>query len=333
MSPSDFHIAPKIDCRRDVTRSSLSFRLPVALLSLGLSLTLLGCQSSPDGGEGDGRSRGRQLVDLNDRILGYAKQAGNRSSPYTPPSDAQRKRLAAGVGHLLDGDRKKAGELLGDAGFKVTGLTDTVSGRRYDEIAARKSGSSARWGRLYLNADAAVRWNVQVPHPVADRDTEALGARLLEGTPGGALVLAGAHRTAGRGDAADVAHRTDSVFHAFVTEMQKRGIPGVQLHGFAKSSKRPYEAILSTGAMQTAPAEATALADLMENRDLRVCRGWADRCPLEGKTNVQGKSAKRHQANFLHVELAPVARGEGTEATEAMKALASLLAGWSARGR
>lgn len=138
-----------------------------------------------------------------------------------------------------------------------------------------------------------MRWNVQVPHPVSDRDTEELGVRLLENTPSGSLVVAGAHRRAGRSDAADVAHREDSAFHSIVVELQKRGVPGLQLHGFAESSDRPYEAVVSGGSAQSTSREASALADRLESEGLRVCRGWSARCPLEGTTNVQGRSAER----------------------------------------
>ncbi|MGW5677217.1 hypothetical protein ACWEV4_19400 [Streptomyces sp. NPDC003860] len=284
------------------------------------------------GDEKGGKSGSRELVDVNDRIVRYAGQAEGRGE-YEPPSDKQRERIARGVGHLLDGDREKAEQVLDDAGFRVTRLTDAVSGKRYDEVSASKSGNGARWGRLYLNADAEVRWSVQVPHPVADRDTESLGAHLMENTPGGALVVAGAHRDAGKGNAADVAHRTDSAFHAMVTELQKRRIPGIQLHGFAESSKRPYEAILSTGAVPTVTQDVTDLAGLLAGKGLRVCRGWSDRCELEGTTNVQGKSAKRYKATFLHVELAPKVRGDGKSAKETAAALSTVLAAWSATPR
>ncbi len=269
---------------------------------------------------------------MNQRVIAYARQAADRA-PYRPPSAADRERLARGVGRLLDGDRPGAERALADAGFRVTRLTDAVSGRRYDEVAARGSGPEARWGRLYVSAGAGIRWSVQVPHPVADRHTEDLGARLLEDTPQGALVLAGAHRTAGRGDAADVAHRTDSAFHAIVRELQKRDVPGVQLHGFAQTRSRPYDAVVSTGAARASTEDAARLAALMESRDLRVCRAWSAPCPLEGTTNVQGRSAQRHGAPFLHVELAPKARSaapETREATRARTALATLLSTWTA---
>ncbi|MFH8715786.1 hypothetical protein OHB11_37900 [Streptomyces zaomyceticus] len=329
MPPADFHTSLKIDFSRGITRSSLSLRM---FASFGMMLALLGCQVTPGGESEAERPKLRELVNIDDRILEYAKGAASRA-PYTPPGDTARERLAEGVRHLLNGDTGEAEQRLADVGFRVTRLTDTASGRRYDEVAAREPGAEARWGRLYVNADATLRWSVQVPHPVADSDTESLGVRLLEEVPGGALVVAGAHRTAGRGDAADVAHRTDSAFHAIIAEMQKKGIPGIQLHGFARDSDRPFDAILSTGATRTAPMEAAALADRMQGDGLRVCRGWSRRCPLEGTTNAQGKSAKLDGAIFLHAELAPGARGNGNDADEVAVALSGLLETWYEAGR
>ncbi|GAA3576240.1 hypothetical protein GCM10022295_67300 [Streptomyces osmaniensis] len=292
-------------------------------------LTLAGCDSASPVSAEHSVPKARELVDLRDRILTYTDGFGP-DDPYTPPGDSRREELARGVGHLLDGDAAGAERVLAPLGLGVTRLTDTDSGRRYDEIAAlRPNGEAARWGRLYLTADSDVRWNVQVPHPVSDRDTEELGVRLLENTPSGSLVVAGAHRRAGRSDAADVAHREDSAFHSIVVELQKRGVPGLQLHGFAESSDRPYEAVVSGGSAQSTSREASALADRLESEGLRVCRGWSARCPLEGTTNVQGRSAERRHAGFLHVELAPDARDDGRDADETEEALGDLLRTWS----
>ncbi|MPY51707.1 hypothetical protein FPZ41_25335 [Streptomyces sp. K1PN6] len=268
------------------------------------------------------------MVDLRSRILAYTADF-KPDGDYTPPSDTQREKLSEGVGNLLDGNAARAEQLLSPIGLKVTRLTDTESGRRYDEIAARRPGEAQHWGRLYLNVDAGLHWNAQIPHPMSDRDTEVLGVRLLEDNPGGSLVLAGAHRRAGRGDAADVAHSEDSAFHTIVVELQKRDVPGVQLHGFTDGPDRPYEAVVSTGAAQSAHTETSAMADSMEADGLRVCRGWQDRCPLEGVTNVQGKAAQRQHAKFVHVELAPDARGDGRDADEAEKALSGLVTSWA----
>ncbi|MFE4862434.1 hypothetical protein [Streptomyces sp. NPDC056670] len=290
-------------------------------------MTLVACGPEKREDNEKGGSASRELVDLDSRIVDYARKAAERK-PYTPPSADEREHIAQGVGHLLDGDVALAEELFDSAGFRLSRLTDAASGRRYDEVAARTPGPRERWGRLYVNADADVRWSVQVPHPVSDSGTERLGARLLEETPRGALVLAGAHRTAGQGDAADVAHRTDSVFHAVITEMNKRDIPGLQLHGFAAGEERPYDAILSTGAARSASRSATRLARHMKDQDLRVCQSWSDQCPLEGTTNVQGEDAKRRSGTFVHAELSPSARNEG-KATQARTALRELLMEWS----
>ncbi|MET8331906.1 hypothetical protein [Streptomyces sp. NPDC005181] len=292
-------------------------------------LALFGCQANASPSSEDSVPRARELVDLRSRILGYTAKF-RADSPYTPPGKAQRARLAKAVGSLLSGDAQEAERQLAPLGLGLTRLTDTDSGRRYDEIAATGTGESTRWGRLYLNADSTVRWDAQVPHPVSDRDTEALGIRLLEENPGGALVLAGAHRQAGEDDAAEVAHREDSAFHTVVVELQKRGVPGVQLHGFTDSSDRPYDAVVSTGAVETAPVEVAAMADRMDDDGLRVCRAWAARCPLEGKTNVQGRSAQREHAGFVHVELARHARADdGRDTEEAADALAGLVTAWN----
>ncbi|WP_373432216.1 hypothetical protein [Streptomyces afghaniensis] len=329
MSPHHIHM--KHTCTTDVaiTRQSHLTRI---LVQIGLVLALFGCQSATDRSTDDSPPHARELVDVRSRILAYT--AGlEPDAPYAPPGDTQRERVAASVGHLLDGDTAQAERLLAPLGLKLTRLTDTQSGRRYDEIAAARPGRADRWGRLYLTADSDVRWNAQVPHPVSDQDTERLGVRLLEDNPGGSLVLAGAHREAGRDGAADVAHREDSLFHAIVVELQKRDVPGVQLHGFAKDSERPYEAVLSTGAARSALTEAAALADGMQADGLRVCRAWSARCPLEGTTNVQGKAAERHHARFLHVELSPKARGDGTDADATARALSGLVTTWNSARR
>lgn len=310
-----------------ITKRSRFFTV---LAEVGLVLALFGCQTSTHGTTDGSVPPPRELVDLRGRILAYTARF-TADGDYTPPDRGERERLAAGVGHLLAGDTEDAKRLLAKVGLGVTRLTDTASGRRYDEIAAVRSGAAEHWGRLYLNADSALRWNVQVPHPVADQDTELLGVRLLEDTPGGALVLAGAHRKAGRGGAADVAHREDSAFHTMIVELQKHGVPGLQVHGFAQTSRRPYEAVVSTGAARSVLVETSALADRMAAHGLRVCRAWSARCPVEGTTNVQGRAAQRQHAVFVHVELAPRARGHGRDADAAAAALSGLTADWKDR--
>ncbi|MEK8143306.1 hypothetical protein NKH18_17715 [Streptomyces sp. M10(2022)] len=115
-------------------------------------------------------------------------------------------------------------------------LTDTVTGRRFAEVSDRVGEGRRGWGRVYVALGTPATWSVQVPHPVADAYSDTLGVGVLRGTPGGVLVLAGAHRRAGVHGAADVAHRRDSVFHAICAELTARRMPGIQVHGYADRS-------------------------------------------------------------------------------------------------
>ncbi|MBW5423808.1 hypothetical protein GKQ77_19950 [Streptomyces sp. BG9H] len=256
--------------------------------------------------------------------------AFDEDSGYRRPSRTDRKTVAAGVGLLLDGRRDEAERRLSDVDFAIRTVTDEATGRRYAEIADRaESGSAPRgWGRVYVDLDSPVRWSAQVPHPVADRHTERLGAQLLSRAPGGVLIVAGAHRKAGRGDQADVAHRRDSVFHAVCDELVRRGLPGVQLHGMAEDSAPDHDVVASTGRGREAVTEGRALADDLKRRGYDVCRAWARSCPLAGRTNVQGRAATARDVPFLHVEFGPRLREDRDHAGEAVAALADVTRTW-----
>ncbi|MFE9257843.1 hypothetical protein [Streptomyces sp. NPDC006879] len=211
-------------------------------------------------------------------------------------------------------------------------VTDRISGRRFAEVrdAAVGHGGGARgWGRIYLDLDAHPRWSVQVPHPVADEDTERLGVRILRASPGGVMVLAGAHRAAGRGNAADMAHRTDTVFHAVIKELMGRGLPGIQVHGFANSSVPMYDAVASTGEGEVAVKEGRRLAKELRANGLAVCSAWARPCKLAGRENKQGTVAADHDLPFLHLELSREVRLDQERQDEVAKAVSAVTRHWS----
>ncbi|MEU8779653.1 hypothetical protein [Streptomyces sp. NPDC048606] len=249
---------------------------------------------------------------------------------------------------------------LSEVDYRLDTFTDTASGRRYAEVAdaAVTAGSAARgWGRIYVDLAGPPHWSVQVPHPHADRYTERLGAEVLRGAPGGVMVLAGAHRKAASGgggeggvgeaggdgdaeregrqrpedDPADMAHRTDSVFHAVVAELTRRGLPGIQLHGFADSSVPDTGAVVSTGAGDRAAAEAAGLAAALEGEGVTVCRARDTSCPLAGRTNAQGRLAAEHGTRFLHLELSRSLRAHPDPRAGAARAIACVTEGWAGR--
>ncbi|WP_336922691.1 hypothetical protein [Streptomyces sp. JWR5-1] len=293
--------------------------------------TLTGCQSgTADRGSGPGRSAAGPRADLAERVGGFTSGMTARDG-YRGPARAERDAVADGVGHVLDGDLDGAARRLADVDFTVRTFTDSATGRRTAEVADAADGGEATrgWGRVYVDLGAAVHWSVQVPHPVADVATEDLGVDVLRSRPGGVLVLAGTHRDAGRDGEADAAHRRDTVFHAVCRELVRRGLPGVQLHGFADDSVPGEDAVVSTGRGDDALPDARALADALRERGLDVCRAWASRCELEGRTNRQGRTAAEHGVPFVHLELSRGVRDDPERAGHAVDAVARMLARWA----
>ncbi|MER7339668.1 hypothetical protein ABT403_17730 [Streptomyces sp. NPDC000075] len=276
--------------------------------------------------------------------------------------------MLEGVSSLFDGDVEKARTRLADVDYRLDVFTDGPDGRRYAEVAdaAARSGSANRgWGRVYLDLGAPVRWSVQVPHPIADQDTERLGVAVLRGTPGGVMVLAGAHRKAadgpgggggegegegddGTGDGnatgsgsgsgsagaggtgeADMAHRTDSAFHTVIAELTRRGLPGIQLHGFADSTVPGAGAVVSTGAGDAAAADAALLATELAARGVRPCRAWSAGCRMSGRGNAQGRLAAERGTRFLHLELARSVRADPARLDGVARSIAYVTRGWA----
>ncbi|MFB6522371.1 hypothetical protein [Streptomyces sp. NPDC056401] len=270
-------------------------------------------------------------VDLEERVTEFTRGFGERGGYRIPTAD-ERRTVTRGVALLLDGDQEGARKRLAEVDFTVQSFTDTASGRHFAEVAdaAGSPGPGNRgWGRVYVALGAKPSWSVQVPHPIADQETERLGARVLRGAPGGVMVLAGAHRTAGEGDSADVAHRTDSVFHQVIEELTKRRLPGVQLHGFANESFPEFDAVVSTGAGDRAISEAKTLSTALTEEGLEVCRAYARKCKLSGTSNEQGQTAADENLRFLHIELARAIRTDNNRITDVTKAITTLTQHWS----
>ncbi|MER7823937.1 hypothetical protein ABTX85_15380 [Streptomyces sp. NPDC096097] len=268
----------------------------------------------------------RRIADL---TAGFGAEGG-----YRTPTEQERSAFTKAFAHLLDGDPEAARTGLAEIDFTLRVVTDSATGRRYAEVAdaVSESGHTSRgWGRVYVDLEEPARWSVQVPHPVADARTELLGARVLRSAPGGVLVLAGAHRDAGEDGAADVAHRDDSIFHGVVEELARRNLPGVQLHGFADESFRGRDAVVSTGAGDSAVADAELLTAALRRDGLEVCTAHSARCKLAGRENEQGRTAADRRSRFLHVELNKTLRGDDRGLDRATAALTTLTERWSRR--
>ncbi|MFD7164302.1 hypothetical protein [Streptomyces violascens] len=253
-------------------------------------------------------------------------------SGYREPSPTDRRAMAESVGLVLDGKREEAGQRLSGVGYQLRTVVDTETGRTYAELSDRSESVPAPrgWGRVYIDLSSPVRWSVQAPHPVADARTERLGARVLLGSPGGVLVIAGAHRDAGRGNSADVAHRRDTVFAAVCDELAGRGLPGIQVHGFADGSDPDHDVIASTGTGTAGRAGGKVLANALRGQGFQVCQAWARSCRLEGTENVEGRKAAAENVPFLHVEFSNTVRTDEARTRRAVTAVDTLTARWAA---
>ena len=221
-------------------------------------------------------------------------RAMSPTGPYRPPSPAERADGAAGLRALLSGEKPGA---LSGLGFEV--VTDGPY-----TLVAGEAGTERSWGAVVLEGTVPPRQVVAVPHPVADRLTAWLGLELFRAAPGSALLMAGTHRRAS-GGAADVAHRTDSMFHEFAGVLAAHAPVEVQPHGFAAETLPEFDAVVSPGAAAYDDAH-TALRDALLARRFRVRPEWTGL--LDGATNVQGRAAAARGTAFLHLELAPALR-------------------------
>jgi hypothetical protein len=151
---------------------------------------------------------------------------------------------------------------------------------------------------------------VEVPHPASDLRTELSGLAYFRQVPSAVLLIAGAHRKADASKA-DVAHEKNSLFHVMATELVRRGLPQVQLHGYHDQNAPDRDIVISSGATN-AGDQVRRAADGLAAAGFAVCRAWDEPCQgLEGTTNVQGKAAAQDGTVFLHVEMSRTVREDG----------------------
>jgi hypothetical protein len=202
------------------------------------------------------------------------------TAPYRPPTALERAEAVTALRTVLTGNQPDLPDGL-----------HLSAGRGFTLLSA------GCWGAVALQEETDLV--IEVPHPGADRLTARLGLELFHAIPAAALLIAGAHRRAA-GNAADVAHRADSLFHAFA---QTLATTEIQLHGFAETSAPDTDAVISPGA-----GDATGLHDTLEKTLTRQGFRVRHHEHLAGRTNVQGIAAAARGTPFLHLELAPLLR-------------------------
>jgi hypothetical protein len=239
-----------------------------------------------------------------DSFAGALPAAG----PYRPPTPAERTNFLAGLATLAAGDLVQATEELRPLGFTVRSGTDPDTGRRYG-LATNEPRSYRSWGTYLVDLSAPTALLVEVPHPANDLHTDQIGLALYRSVPGAVLAISGTNRRAAAG-AGDVAHQTDSLFHAVATDHAARGLPQVQLHGFHDATLPDADVVISPGLGALSDPVRRA-ADRLTGAGFVVCRSWLGSCGrLEGTQNEQGIDAAARHTVFLHVEISRSVRDD-----------------------
>ncbi|MCP3802033.1 hypothetical protein NLX83_22460 [Allokutzneria sp. A3M-2-11 16] len=237
---------------------------------------------------------------------------------YRPPGEVERRKFVIEMRELHIIGQVNGG--LAQLGFTVTFDEDPATGRRY-ALVDDEPGSEWAWGLYLVDLSGPPSVLVEVPHPNSDLRTEEVGLAMWRAVPGAMLAVSGTHRRVG-GGAGDVAHRTDSMFHAIAVDHARRGVPQVQFHGFDDGSLPGVDVVVSVGNGRPGPIAREA-ADGIADKGLDVCVAWRSNCgELEGFRNKQGSAAADHDAVFLHVELSRSTRDTESAWLRAVMAIA-----------
>ncbi|WP_026425067.1 hypothetical protein [Actinokineospora inagensis] len=244
---------------------------------------------------------------LSSRIHDFATSL-REDAPYQLPTAAERQELTQTLDQLATGRTGGVRERLTPLGFTVDTGTDAATGRPYLIIASLPNAPRG-WGIYLVDLSVHSRVAIQVPHPANDLHTDEVGLELFRRLPGAVLAVSGTHRRVANG-AGDVAHQTDSMFHAVAENQSRHRIPQVQLHGFDDASLAAVDVVLSPGAGQASP-EIERIGDGLHDAGLDVCRAWRRDCgDLEGKRNKQGITAAADDVPFAHVEMSRSTRDD-----------------------
>jgi hypothetical protein len=260
-------------------------------------------------------------VDPADTVRSVAAGVSAAQS-YTDPATGEVLDACTGLARLAIGDLTGAATLLVPLGFVVTSDVDPATSRTY-AMAVSETTTPRAWGLYLVDLSRPLGLCVAVPHPKSDAFCEKLATRLWQAVPGSMLAMSAVHRDAASGTA-DHAQNTASVFHhLWTTTIGPRGVPQVQIHGFADAAA-PEQIVVSTGVGPATPA-AERIADEITATGLLTTRSWdgsAD-VDLRATTNKQGIAADTNSWVWVHVEHNRTVRATATLWEPAIDAIAA----------
>lgn len=287
-------------------------------------------------------------VDLRERVATFEKEMPRsfektKKQGYTLPTEEQRAAMNSVFTKIVENDLRGARKVLRDKklNYRVEQVLELKTERWLVILAEYPVDSTwtHAWGMYVFSPASSSRVIVEVPHPVFDTHSEAVGVEAFLYGNAKALFVAGAHRHANgmpgadeAQDEADVAHRVDSVFETIhrrvigavtdVLELQLHGrVIGsvrdarvLQLHGFAADPgvAEKVAVVVSAGTDSTdvsPPTLANQVHDALLKNAFATCLFSSSDCTgLGATTNVQMQSCEGNNVPFVHVEMASSVR-------------------------
>lgn len=220
------------------------------------------------------------------------------TQPYRDPTSGEIDTFLDGMAKVMAG---RSDHGLGTLGFTVTTGFEAETKRPY-ALIVNEYGTERAWGAYLIDMSQQVNSLIEIPHPVADAQTQYIGLDMWRGNPGSILMVAGAHRLADGGQA-DVCDFTTNMFYAVGVYFADFGVSQVQPHGFADASAPQFDVIVSSGASNSTTLDYR-IADALEDNGFRVGRSWdGSATVLLGTTNTLGVAARASGDVFVHVEI------------------------------
>ena len=251
------------------------------------------------------------------------------SNAYVVPSAADRLAFRAAARALAADDVATAERALAAyPDFEILALTDAASGASYHALV-EKAPLPRGWGFfLFARGPARPDLVLEIPHPLADRDSELAGAKAAVALRPAVVLFAGAHRYATANGSSDVAHVAASIFESVHEVALTQGRVALQIHGFSTAGHPDYpEILISSGTTSPGPdGQQVCRSVTAANQGVGcVLFDGSAYTDLGAQANVQGSFARRTFGpdHFLHIETADSVRVDGPQLAVLINALAA----------
>lgn len=201
-----------------------------------------------------------QAVDLYDYVDNSVSYTGNGSDGYIVPSTAELAIFNNCLEHLLnreidaaETDCNGTGNDIYDINFRLIRIDDT--GTEGEDLYCLQENSLQGRGFFCINYSSTKKHHISAPHPLFEADTDIEAVEVMRGMGARYISISTTHRCANTATSScdgttsvcggpgafrksDMAHNTDSFFHAFGVKIRDydTGAYTVQLHGCGSSS-------------------------------------------------------------------------------------------------